>query len=137
MRRDASEATLAKDRQVLELRRAGVTFDVIAARLGFRDRSGAYRAYSRAMLRTLQPVAAEIRTLEVDRLDRLHAAYWPAALQGDVQAAVTVLRIMDRRAKLLGLDAPARSEVRVSDAVDTQIEELARQLGMRDGNAAS
>jgi hypothetical protein len=46
--------------------------------------------------------------LELMRLERLHAAVWPQAIRGDVNAVDRVLRIMERRARLLGLDAPKR-----------------------------
>jgi hypothetical protein len=52
-----------------------------------------------------------LRGLELERLDALHAACWPAALAGHLRSIDTVLRIMRRRAALLGLDAPRRHHV--------------------------
>lgn len=46
----------------------------------------------------------QLRTLEVARLDALQAAVWEQAMTGDPKAANTVLRIIDRRIKILGLD---------------------------------
>lgn len=43
---------------------------------------------------------------ELERLERVHAAHWPAALRGDHSAAHVVLRTLDRRVALLGLDRP-------------------------------
>ncbi|MER6860724.1 hypothetical protein, partial [Streptomyces pilosus] len=49
---------------------------------------------------------------EGDRLDALLLAHWGAATSGeDPKAADLVLKIMDRRAKLMGLDMPVRAEV--------------------------
>lgn len=96
--------TIAREQHVLELRRAGVTFDRIAEEVGISDRSTAHKIYKRALARTLQEPAAEIRHLEGDRLDRLQVAVWSRALRGDLAAVDRVLRIMERRAKLLGLD---------------------------------
>jgi hypothetical protein len=42
--------------------------------------------------------------LEVERLDALHAAHWPMAMAGDLKSAALVLRAMDQRIRLLGLD---------------------------------
>ena len=39
-------------------------------------------------------------------------------MKGDFQAGTLVLRIMDRRAKLLGLDMPLKQEVVVTNATD-------------------
>ena len=41
---------------------------------------------------------------ELDRLDRLQEAHWHLAMAGDAKAADTVLKVIDRRIKLLGLD---------------------------------
>jgi len=55
--------------------------------------------------------AANLRRLELDRLDALQAAGWVKAMQGDPQAIYAVLAIMDRRHRLLRLDeAEARSD---------------------------
>jgi hypothetical protein len=42
----------------------------------------------------------------VDRLDRLLAAIWNQAIEGDGESIDRCLRIMKRRSELLGLDAP-------------------------------
>lgn len=44
------------------------------------------------------------RTLELTRLDALQTALWEKAMNGDVKAALGVLRIIERRSRLLGLD---------------------------------
>lgn len=97
---------LDKQRRALELRKAGLGFEAIARRLGYRGPSGAYYAVKTAMLRTLREPADELRQLEVARLDDLLAGLWLEARQGNVAKVDRVLRIMERRAILLGLDAP-------------------------------
>lgn len=49
----------------------------------------------------------DLRQVELDRLDRLHSSLWCNAMQGDVQAALTLLRISEQRIRLLGLQAKA------------------------------
>ena len=54
--------------------------------------------------------AEAVRKIELDRLDALQRSLWPAALKGDLRdlpAVDRVLAVMGRRARLLGLDAPA------------------------------
>lgn len=99
-----SAETIERERRALELRRAGATFDSIAQQLGFADRSGARYAFNQALTRTLREPAAEARQLEADRLDRLQLAIWAKAMNGDLRAVEHVLKIMERRARLLGLD---------------------------------
>lgn len=61
------------------------------------------------MLRRDQREAvAELRELEATRLDALQYGVWDAAVDGVHQVINDVLRIMDRRAKLYGLDAPTQ-----------------------------
>ena len=99
-------ALLEREKNALDFRRAGLTYDVIAERLGYRDRAGAKKAVTRAIGRTLQDSADALRHLEADRLDRLQLAAWARALTGDDKAMAIVLKVMERRARLLGLDAP-------------------------------
>jgi hypothetical protein len=53
----------------------------------------------------------EVRELEATRLDALQAALWPCAMTGSWQAAQTVLKIMDQRAKLLAFNVSATDPV--------------------------
>lgn len=55
--------------------------------------------------------AADYKALELDRLETLQAVMWNDAENGDQGAVDRVLRIMERRAKLLGLDAPTKTEL--------------------------
>lgn len=52
--------------------------------------------------------AAELRAEEVSRLDAMLAGLWPDARRGHLGAVDRVLRLMERRARLLGLDAPEK-----------------------------
>jgi hypothetical protein len=56
--------------------------------------------------RETDEAAAQVRAMELARLDELTLAVWPAARGGDLSAVACVLRIMERRARLLSLDAP-------------------------------
>lgn len=93
--------------QALHLRRAGVSQRDIAAQLKV-----SLRTIQRDLEAALADLAAEqrqgaeaLRTLEAERLDALQVAYWPKAMAGDLPAAQLVLRILERRARLFGLDA--------------------------------
>jgi len=99
---------IERQRQALELRKAGVAFDEIARTLGYAGPSSAYRAVMSALKRTLQEPADEVRKLELARLDRAQRTAWERMLQGDLDALGKVLKIMERRAKLLGLEAPTK-----------------------------
>lgn len=53
--------------------------------------------------------------LELSRLDRLQMGHWESAIRGGVQATDACLKIIDRRIRLLGLDAPERHRVEVTN----------------------
>lgn len=103
-----------REKRAVELRKAGLDYRTIAHQLGFNDPKWAYRLVQRALDRTLREAGTEqIRDFEGDRLDKLQAAVWPRALQGDIPAVNAVLRIMERRARLFGLDAPVQVQATV------------------------
>lgn len=110
-----------RQKEALSLRLVGLSYDAIAERLGFANRSGAFRAVQAALKKTLQEPADELRTLELERLDSMLLPMMAQAKKGNQGAVDRVLRIMERRAKLLGLDAPTKQEIRVPDGVETRV----------------
>jgi hypothetical protein len=84
-------------KQVLALRRAGASFDAIAERLHITARTA--RASFEQAMGSLKPDLSA--ALEADRLDRLHMAAWPAAVNGDLNAIDRVLKIGERRDKVV------------------------------------
>jgi hypothetical protein len=69
-------------------------------------------------------VAAEVRRIDLERLDALLDGVWAPAQAGDEKAIASVLAIMARRAKLLGLDAPVKQSVTVSAMSELSDDEL-------------
>ena len=101
-RKDAAAAQRAL--QALDLRKAGATYEQIARSCGYAGPSGAYQAVQRELQRTMQEPADDVRQLEIMRLDDLYRAMVPKALKGDTWSVDRCLKIMERRAALLGLD---------------------------------
>jgi hypothetical protein len=99
--------------QALDLRIAGATYRQIAAQLGINERT----AYDdvQAELGAVDPVvgtkAERLRDLEAARLDRLTVALNPCIKAGQPGAILAAVRIMERRARLFGLDAPTKVEM--------------------------
>jgi hypothetical protein len=115
-------ARAERRRQALELRKAGYTFEAIAKAIGYKDHSGAYRSVQTALKQLVAQPAAEVRELELARLDQLLLGLWPRAIAGHEKAVASVLRIMERHADLLGLDAPKRQELTGKDGRPIQVE---------------
>jgi len=122
-----------KEIKVLELRRAGLTWQRIAEETGYADHTGAYAAYKRAIKRTMQQPADELREAELDRIDRLQLALWPKAMKGDNASVNTIVRLMERRARLLGLDLPIKIQQDITtwdgdESIDRAVRDLAALL---------
>jgi hypothetical protein len=120
--------TRKRDTDAFNLRLAGATFADIGRQLGIAE-TNARKAYMRQLER-LAPIAdrEEQRRLEAQRLDRLQLPHWQKAINGDAEATQTVLNIMARRARLLGLDAQVSEDL---NAILKAIHEL-RQLPQDD-----
>lgn len=110
-----------RDSRIFKMRQAGVSLTEIARR--FEISTG---AVSKAVQRQLEKLNREalmaypeVLRMELERLDNLQAAIWPltqhrkvrmddgteVAVEPDLKAIQQVLSIMDRRTKLLGMEA--------------------------------
>jgi len=112
--------------QALALRKAGSGYAAIAGQLGYAGPSGAYKAIVTALRALTREPARELVDLEVARLDDLLAGLWADARKGNVAKVDRVLKVMARRAALLGLDAPRR--VAVTD-YRQEAETIAAEIG--------
>ena len=126
-----------REAECLRLRRAGLTLDEIATRVGYNSSASVHYALKRLNERIVREDVDEIRNLEGERLDLLQAANWDNAMQGDVPAGALVLRVMERRAKLLGLDMPIRVQQEVTvwngdGDLDAEIQSLIQRFGKVD-----
>lgn len=119
------QAVLQRQSAALRLHEAGLTVREVAAQLGF-SVGGAHKAIARESDARRREVANRVLDLELDRLDRLQVRHFAAAVNGDTRAADTVLRIMARRAKYLGLDSRPRGDA--AGAATTLLGALAAQL---------
>jgi hypothetical protein len=102
--------------RVLDLRRAGFTFDTIAREVGYAGRQGAKEAYDAAIKRMGREATDDLRVLENERLDdlwrRAYARMNSAESNDDfAKLQQTMIRISQRRSGLMGLDAPRQVEV--------------------------
>lgn len=110
-RTSAKDILQAKKRdEALAYRLQGYTYAEIGEAMHC-SRPHALRLVEAAMAAIPAENVEQLRVMEAQRLDRLQAAHFASAIEGDFNATTIVLRIMERRARLLGLDAPQRSEV--------------------------
>lgn len=153
----AKRADTAERRaKLIKERLKGRLFEDIWEELGYSSRSHATKDFSRAFEERIaeQRTSVEVyREVELTRLDQLtleaieilktrHYAITPSGRVGThpetgevlvddmptLAAIDRLLKIQDRRAKLLGLDKPQRMEVLTIDAIDAKIAELSDEL---------
>jgi hypothetical protein len=142
MARRATEETQERRAEAVRLRRRGVSFEDIGDALGV-TKQRAHQIYRAALAEIPAQEVAEYRAEQAERLDEmLRKAYEvlerkhitvnngkviyldDEPMEDDaptLMAIKTILQIEERRAKLLGLDAPARQQVEVDGSLRYEI----------------
>lgn len=91
-----------------EKRLGGFSWELVAQEYGYtnsEDARQSVKAYiQRCAMRVGERTRKESLDRELDRLDILQSACWEQALQGDLKAIETSLKIIGQRSKLMGLE---------------------------------
>ena len=105
----------------MRLRTVGLSFDDIATRVGYASRSGAHDAYRAALKWWGTAPVEEARALEEERVEHLWrsvmARLQAVQAEGEIDTnevlgvVNTAVKILHRKAALLGLDAPRQLEL--------------------------
>lgn len=103
MPRKSKHDRLARDTEALNLRAAGLTYEVIAKRLGYANKSHAWKAVDGLLTERAADASERLIDLELARLDLLQRSAFQGALGGDMRALAGVVKVMDHRAKITGL----------------------------------
>lgn len=138
------EKRAVRRRNALNMKKDGATYEQIAEALGYANKGHAYKDIQKSLAEVNKETtlaAEEYRALQNERLEIMFAAIWPRAVgmdpntRGvDLRAAEMILKLMERQARLNGVDAPTKTEVTVSQGVDARIEELFSMLGVQSTN---
>ena len=113
MANKTSQRTIeARERRTkaVALRKMGWSYGRISVQLGM-TKSSVHKAVTKALTDAQEHLNGEadiLRTQELDRLDDLQSFFWADASKGNPKANAQILKVMERRAKLLGLDAPTK-----------------------------
>jgi len=100
----------ARKQRAIELRMTGMTYQAIANEMGYQNAGSVYTIIKQAQTKATAAAVEDHRQLELDRLDALQAALWPAAMRGRVSAVGAVLRLIQARGRLLGLYNSVRTD---------------------------
>jgi hypothetical protein len=105
-------AGVAKRKTALQLHVEGYTFEVIGQRLGI-SRQRAHKLVQEQIAEAAAEraqLATRALDTDLERVDFVLRSLAPKVEAGDDKAAQAYLRAMERRSKLLGLDAPVRTD---------------------------
>lgn len=118
-RTSARQIALAERRAVvLGLRRQGLTFAAIAAHIGGVSAPTCYRDVVERRRPSRASPHGSFWAFELARFDQMQRSIYRDAVQGSIASTEAVLRIMDRRCKLLGLYSSARVALSLEGAAD-------------------
>ena len=110
--------------QALDLRKAGISYEMIAQRLGYSNRTAAFRAVQTLLEKSEKEASTDLREMELRRLDDLFLSIYKKAREGDLPAIDRCLKIMERRAKMSGLDAPEKTQSDVRQIIKVVYEDV-------------
>lgn len=74
---------------------------------------------------------AKAKGLDLERIEELIATIWPAAREGDLKTIDRVIVLLDRRARLLGMDAPTKIDI------TQRLREIAENAGLDPDEAVA
>lgn len=135
---EADDAQRAVRRsEALTLRIGGASYRTIASRLQISSRT-AYLDVQEALSEldeVTRQQAERYRGMELERLDRMTLGLWAGATSGNTKAVTAMCRVMDRRAKLLGIDAPTVVRHDLSKLSVEELQTLERLMSKLEGEA--
>jgi hypothetical protein len=151
-----SAFTVEQDKRASELRTASLTYAQIGAELGIAESTACESVMRGSALIPTEDII-ELKKSELAKLDRIERHLLGVMTRDhvradhghvvmdegrpllddrpSVQAAFGLLRVQERRARLCGLDEPAKFRVGVitADMVDAEIKRLTAKLGLLAG----
>jgi hypothetical protein len=96
--------------KVYELKLRGHSFPDIARQLNISHKS-ALRCFERVFRKIPAAEGHRYRKLQLEEYERIRSLLWTASAQDPIGAAMGLIRLADREAKLLGLDSPTKLDV--------------------------
>lgn len=107
--------------QVLSLIQQGKTLRSIGAELGM-SHVTAIRYRELALATIAPPIVEDARKEMIEQMDAIIEGSMALAASGDKDAVANIMKATERKAKLLGLDAPVRVEAQVAEVTQADLE---------------
>lgn len=116
-----SVATIQRRTKAVQLRAAGLTWEEVAQKSGFSSKQAAQKSVMDLLKAKQSQAAEDYKIFELERLDQMTMGLAPKAFKGDPRSVDSMLRIMERRARYLGLDVPAEHNISSGDGTVTVV----------------
>lgn len=116
--------------KAFSLRKAGASYRQIAQQMAV-SLNTAYADIQAELLELREQTktdAADVRDMELQRCDEMILGLWPAVRRGDPKSVMAAVRVSERRAKLLGIDAPSKQELTGAGGGPLEVRELRESL---------
>ncbi len=97
--------------RALQLVGEGRTYQQVADELGYANKGTVHHLVQQELGAQLVESVAELRQIEVARLDALQEVLWDRAMSGDLRAVKVAAGIIMARCRVLGLLSTTRPEV--------------------------
>lgn len=127
-----TDSVIARRQQVADLRVQQLTLAEIAERLDVSVTTVHFdmKAVREMWIERATADHSEMVAEQIAKLDALERTLMPDALKGDLKVVEQILKIIDRRSKILGLDQPQRHEVQMVsiDLIDAEIRRLREDM---------
>jgi AraC-like DNA-binding protein len=94
----------ARHARAVQLITQGLTYQQVADQMGYANKGTVHHLVSKTLAQTTTAAVQDLRQLEADRLDALQVGLWNRAMDGDITAAMAIIRIIATRCRLFGLE---------------------------------
>lgn len=125
--------------RAFSLRRAGASYRAISQQLSI-SLATAYDDVNAELMELREQTkcdAEAVREIELHRCDEMILGLWPAVRRGDPKSIMAAVRVSERRAKLLGIDAPTKQEVTGALGGPLQVQEMRESIASRISSLAT
>ena len=112
-----------RNRDILKLRLSGLSLQDIGDAVGI-TASAVHKVITKELALITVGPAKDLKMQELLKLDTLQAALWPQAMTGCNKSINTLLKLAERRSKLLGLDAETNQNINISSDSSVRLEHL-------------
>lgn len=134
MEKNETPLSLERENRALLLHCSGLTYEEIATEMGM-STSGVHHAVTRALRkRSLEgdEALAELRARHSEILRMVIRGQMPAVVKGNARAGEVVVKALEREAKMYGADAVVKLDVKVTERLQAEIDELVSQMESLD-----